>query len=241
MDRDTKARLEKIQALMENAGTVGEAEAAAQAFQRLVMRHNLSAEELAGLGQAEREAYMVKMVVLGGFNERGITWKRSLLTVIARFNFCDTIRYGTTGAMMAVIGQRTNIDAVETMYHTMVSTFTRLSHETWAARKHELPFSKPRAWKFSFLMGVPSGLMDKFTAERESEVAADSNVSALVEVKGAELEDFLANEFPNVVNRMTTYGVSDGSGYRAGYKAGREYQDMGSLDDGPLALGSGRR
>lgn len=244
MDRVTREKLEKIQALIEGAKTQGEAEAAASAFQRLVLRHNLSAEDLNKLGQTERETYGSMYVAVAKAGEAGVTWKVYLLWGLANLHFVAAIRQGNHGATFQLIGQKTNIDALQTLFSLLVPVGERLAVEGYAAHVVEIQKAHPRRsakdlrnmglivskvlWTNSFKLGFQKGIYTKLKNERAQEVKADENVSALVVVKDSELAeaiDQLAGETRDQNTKVRVHG----SAQRAGFRAGMEHETSARL------------
>lgn len=241
MDATSKSKLEKIARLMEAAGTPGEAEAAAAAFQRLVMKMNLTAEDLKGLGKDDGAEYVSQTVIVAPEGKTGVTWRVYLLNAVARYNFCQAIRVGAHGGRMYLVGQRRNVEAVMSMYVTMGPVFERLAVASWhaeAAEARRLGWRAPHKvrWTNSFLQGVPAGLIAKFKAERAEEEAADASVSALVVVKDAELRRAVTD----LVGGTTTpkHKINSlSSAYESGYQAGRDYEHArAQMTEGAKAL-----
>lgn len=244
MDRVTREKLEKIQALIEGAKSQGEAEAAAAAFQRLVLRHNLSAEDLNKLGQTEREPYGTIYVTVAKSGETGVTWKVYLLWSLANLHFVAAIRQGNHGATFQLIGQETNIEALRALFDTLVTVGERLAVEGYEAYVAEtqkaysqyslrdlktlkLIVSKV-LWTNSFKLGFQKGIYTKLKNERTQEVKADENVSALVVVKDAELAqatEQLAGKTRNQKAKIRIHGDA----HRAGYRAGMEHETSARL------------
>lgn len=244
MDSTLKSRLEKIQSLMENAGTIGEAEAAAAAFQRLVMKHNLAAADLTDLGQGTDDPYVFEYIDLREVMKTGIKWRLSLLHTLSKFNFCTTVRGHYQDGTLTIIGKESNVRAVQAMFSIMVPTFQRLALESWTTYQATDPFISrrvsSRAYRKSFLLGVPSGLWDKFKAERAEEVKETPNVNALVLVLDEELEQQVNGYFNDgLVKTKARRSMVNGDGYRNGIEAGRNYSDAKPVRAGVLSLSNG--
>lgn len=224
MDSELRSRLEKIRRLMEAAGTVGEAESAAAAFQRLILKHNLTEEDLKGLGEERSEAYGGLFIRVAPDRKPGIQWRLNLVYVLAEYSFCAFIRYGVHGATGVIVGQSSNQEAVKSMFQSTVETVDRLAEQDWYLFNNSYDWiraGKPTAtgWKNSFKIGFAEGLRQKMRNERSSmakELEAGV-VSALVVVKDAELKEAVQR----VVGKTTTHKGSAPTN-RDGYQRGLE-------------------
>lgn len=235
MDRtELLEKLEKIQRLMENAGTPGEAEAAAAAFSRLLLKHNIDARDLENQGHRVKSKYILYPIQLMENGKPGLTWRVFLVHVLAKYNFCEAIRHGAHGARMFLVGEPENIAAIERLFFMMVPTFERLAELGFleaTERFDNLPFAtrkygnvkKPHrtSWKNSFFLGVPRGLTEKLETDRR-ESMEDSIVNAVVVAKDQELMDAV-NSFFAGLEPGGKAQIADKSAYKAGFAAGRNY------------------
>lgn len=241
MDSNLKDRLEKIQRLMENAGTVGEAEAAAAAFQRLVMKHNI---DLAELGGDEPEEYVFDSIDLKETKATGLKWRTTLLNVLAKYNFCLLVVNGRlSGGRLTLVGKPANVAAVKAMFTTMHITFERLCAQGWKDFNRQQPtlaaITSGRTWRKSYLLGVPSGLYDKFKAEREEELVETPAANAIVLVSEAELQQAVDDYFGGLRSSKPRRAKVNTDAYGKGYEAGKNYSDAKPVRAGNLALSNG--
>lgn len=236
MDNVTRKRLEDIQRLMSAAGSVGEAEAAAAAFQRLIFKHNITAEDLAGLGQQKREAYEGLFIRVAPERKPGIQWRLNLVYVLARYNFCAFIRYGHHGSTGVIVGQPSNQEGVRAMFDSTVDTVERLAESEWSALRNSSGWisagcPSKMGWQNSFKIGFATGLNIKMNLERSVELKEDHRAAALVVVKDSEL----AEAIETVVGKTGSHKGSEASnkdGYRRGVEKGREHQPQATLGHG---------
>ena len=244
MDSTLLKRLEKIQALIDRAGTAHEAEAAAAAFERILLQHNISQEELATLGQVERAEYVLIRVELGQRRERRLWWKMFLLSAIADYHFCKLTQIGKSAANVALVGQASNLQAALSLYSMLIPAFERIARfeVTKAQATSSFARTSPQSWVTDFLYGVPTGLRQRFAEERHIDTNADENVNALVLVKDAELkeanDDLLTRAFnkspKNVVSKRDAT-----SAFERGVEVGRTHREAYELAQSRLALDSG--
>lgn len=242
MDNVTREKLAGVKRLMEAAGSVGEAEAAAAAMQRLILRHNLTAEDLLGLGEQAKEGYEGLYFRVGPDHSQGLQWRLNLIYVLARYNFCVFIRYGHHGGHGIIVGQPSNQEAIVEMFHATVATIERLGESEYRALRSEPDTFRVAGspgsvgWKNSFKLGFPAGLNQKMNLERMQEKKDDPKVGAMVLVKDADLEKAVED----VVGKTGTHQGSkptNANGYRRGVEKGRAHEPQARLGGGLKELG----
>lgn len=235
MDAVVLEKFQKIQTLMERAGTVGEAESAAAALQRLMIKYNVDAAELEAAGKRDHEEYVSQFIELGKKGSSGLQWRINLIRVLAQAGFCKFIRIGVHGGIGYLVGQPSNIDAVRRIYEATVATVERLAERDWPAFRNRyndwIRAGSPTAmaWKNSFKLGFSAGLWSKLQQEKQAIEAGEVTVSALVVVKDAELDEAVQRIIGNLVpSRNST--ASNSSGFGAGYARGLAHETHDSID-----------
>jgi len=235
VDRDTREKLEKIQRLMEGAGTVGEAEAAASAMQRLLIKHNIDASELESFGKRDHEEYEAVVIQVGPKNSQGLQWRLNLVRVLAEHGFCTFIRIGMHGGVGYIVGQRSNIEAVQLLFTATVETVERLANQDWPSFRnrfndwHQVGCPTSVAWKNSYKIGFAAGLWRKLHQEKQALEAGDVTTSALVVVKDAELSAAVDRTIGKTVMRRESR-ASNSDGFGRGFSRGMEHEVHGRLD-----------
>lgn len=228
MDLTIRKKLQDIKKLMEAAGTIGEAEAAATAMQRLVLKHNLTTEDLTSLGKSTKEEYEAGFIRVAPDRKPGIQWRLNLLYVLAEYNFCAFIRLGHHGATGYVVGQPSNQEAVRTMFESTVGTVEKLSESEWYYFRNDLRWFRTgcptaTAWKNSFKLGFSAGLRIKMGLERKNELDQIEGASALVLVKDHELKEAVEENLGKVVLHKGS-APTNTDGYYRGIEKGREHE-----------------
>lgn len=227
MDSNLKEKLIGIKGLMERAGTVSEAEAAAAAMTRLVLKHNISEEELASLGVVDKEAYESGYIQVGPNGSSGLQWKLNLLYVLSEFNFCKFVRAGKHGGDGYIIGQPTNQKIVIEMFNVTVQTVERLAVDEWYIMLNDwermMNAGNPKAsgWKNSFKLGFPSGLHLKLMMQK-AELEKDDTTSALMVVKDGEL-DKAVEEKVGKLQKSRGSNPTNRDGYYRGVERGMRH------------------
>ncbi len=246
------ARLARIEALAERAGTLAEAEAAAAALSRLLLRHNLS---LAEVGEHRDRADAGGVTAREHRLANGAAWRHYLLHALAQTHLCRAIRH--KGDRATLVGHPHNLAVVTDLYRWLSAAIERLANRTWAARLErraaELLLAAPpetqtrfadalaaatrdmpakRAWLTAFRTGAVDGIWRRLLDERrklEAETAPDR--WALVPLLEREVEVFMGERYA----RLGSYAVPGGdrAGYEAGHAAGY------AIDIGARQLGDG--
>lgn len=261
-------QIRSIRRLMDNAGTEGEAAAAAAAMARLLSKYNLDLSEIpVGDADDERDEAVSKEDILTQLKNNDYKWRENLLTAVASYNFCRVLHTekwvdGKVRSHMILIGQPHNREVAKFLYELLASTLERLSkaHSTISPeRKMELDMAKalgikPRytfSPRRSFLYGAVTTISERLRDEWvQFARPVDGNDKALVLVRNTtrELSIFVHKTWP----RLGTHKVQedrratlDEGGYRAGQEAGRNIGlhravGGGGNTGGTKALGEGR-
>lgn len=121
-------RIRKLMRLKESTTSEGEARAAAAAASRLLKEYNLSLFDISG--RAQETVFAIGRS--GAFSYKdafGSYWKRDLLNVLCRYNYCRILLCrGTTD--MFIVGTDENITAVTVLYDYLRTAFRRPAEES---------------------------------------------------------------------------------------------------------------
>src|SRR5262249_41920722 len=111
-----------VKRLIDAASTLGEAEAAAAAFQRPLRKHNpTEAEAATARGRThDSAAYVLLRVRVAPSVTKGEPWRRALFHTLAHFGFCTAIFAGTGGNDLLVVGRPADIAAVQAVFWSLV-------------------------------------------------------------------------------------------------------------------------
>jgi len=207
------SRAAKLQALSDRAGTPEEAATAAAKLQDMLIRHNLT------LQQVEQEtrtkpAYEVKDHRLQE-NRVNRAWERSLHHGVAKANQCESIYWKLTDPPhMRIVGRAHNIE----MTHTM---FVYLREQIKLLARTAAEYSEnPTAYRRAFCLGAVDTIRDRLrettnTIQRET---AQNNALMIVE---QQLVKSAVRDILGPTRRSTTRSsYSSGSGFSAGRQAG---------------------
>jgi predicted SprT family Zn-dependent metalloprotease len=204
-------RVHKLLALAESDNR-HEAEAAAAAAQRLMLRHNL---EHVVEPRDEQARYGFRH--LGRVTGRVTEWERRLGNVLREHFFVDIIWVPAyqpltqkRGSVMEAIGTRENLDLSAYVYDFLVRTAERL----WQAHRSERGIGN--AARRAYLAGVMSGFAQKLAQQAKVHKA-----EGLVWVPRAELVGYTRKRHP-YLRTISHRGHSQRDVFAHGQKAGRE-------------------
>jgi hypothetical protein len=207
VDTTVLTKIKKLLALSTSSNP-NEAALAASKAQELLMQHNLTMSQVEMHGES---SYGQEFVQTGSR-----FWKRSLLTVIARNNFCEVI-YEAQIKSAALIGEKHNQEVVTYLYGYLVSqlepmamTAYRLSDTTMHAK----------TWLDSFYMGAINAINARLKAQKAEMIAESNACKSLVVIKDAELQEALRKFYPDIKAEPKKRVKSLG-GYREGVEAGK--------------------
>lgn len=241
-------QIRRIRNLAENAGTEGEAAAAAAAMSRLLSKHNLDLSEIpTGEANDELDEPISNETIVTQTKQSDYRWREELLIAIATYNFCrvlhtTTYEPGTYKSRSAIIliGQPHNREVVKFLYDLLTETLTRLSkvHPMVSEqRKADLAFVKKYGGRLdyafsprrTFLYAAVETLRIRFRDEWKAFTFAPDgsrNEKALVLVNDTTMK--LAKYIEDTWSRLGRHSHNDGdkrtmdpAAYAAGQAAGR--------------------
>ena len=203
-------RVHKLLALAESDNR-HEAEAAAAAAQRLMLRHNLA---LPSAHAVARHSFRH----LGRITGRVTEWERRLGNILREHFFVDVIwvpAYQVTdqkrGSVMEAIGTRENLDLAAYVYEFLARTSERL----WSAHKTTRGI-RGNTDRRTYLAGVMSGFAEKLATQARAHKA-----EGLVWVPHAELAKYTRRRHPYLRTIAHRGNRRDGA-FAHGQQAGRD-------------------
>lgn len=208
-------KIQKLLALSQSSNEHEAALAAARA-QDLLFRYNLDMASVADATNP-RTAYARNFFTIG--SGKALEWKRDLVFVLARFNFCRAFTYSGSKTM-AIVGQRHNYEVVTGLYDYLSAAFGRLVERAFTEYRLAGGAEHHLTYKTSWLLGAVAGVRAQLLAQQQANKAASEASSALVLVKDAELDAAVNDLIGGVVPRKGASAKSV-SGYGAGYQTGR--------------------
>lgn len=235
-----KAKIQKVLALLEGAKTEGEAQAASLKLQELLIKNNLSIEEVKASVGVSAEVEELSTDIGSG---SGTNWKCHLANVIAENYRCETFirKWRTngheTGKSVVFVGETEDAKLAEKVFVVTLEVASRLfkkwckdtrkdkkaAHEAMVAEHPEFGF-----WKFSWsprsaerngwYIGFVNGLADAYREQVES----DSEL-AMVLVTPTSVREHM-EELSKGFNRSRRFCPTiNPSAYESGLATGQSY------------------
>ncbi|MDH5675487.1 MAG: SprT-like domain-containing protein [Myxococcales bacterium] len=214
-------RVRKLLSLAQSPNE-NEAQAAMNAAQRLMLKHNLKE-----VGEVEARGY--GYLRLGEPTGRVRESQRILARILLKHFFVDVIwmpvwrvHEGKRGSVIEVCGTPANLELASYVHSFLMRTADRL----WLEHKRALGIRKNRD-RQAYLAGVMSGFLDKLNAQQKRHVG-----EGLVWVGDPRLKAYMKRRHPHV--RSVSYGSSIGSAaHESGRAAGRQIVLHQGVGKGP--------
>lgn len=232
------ARIRKLLALAQSPNQ-HEAEAAAMAARRLMLKFNIEVER-ASPHVAERKHLGFRH--LGRPSGRILEHDRRLANILTRYFFVEGLWIpvyrpleGKRGSVLEICGREANLVMAEHVHSFLSATATRL----WAAYKRATKRSSNRD-RQAFLAGVMRGFESKLTAQNEQ-----FQEQGLVWVPGAELRSYVRRRYPRTES-VRRGGARRNDAFSEGHRAGQEIVlskpvESGSGGGRPKALAAAQK
>lgn len=223
---------------------VNEAEAATLKAQELLLKYNVTQEELESF-QSEKTEKVIEVRSEGKGKYNRVVWYSNLALVVAEANLCTIL---VSGAGMIWIGKKTNIEVAQYIFDNLVRDLMRIADTTWSVvneqQQNEPKYNRihGKTWKNSFYHGAIQSIRGRLTANLNKLTSAQENIYALVVNNEAEIEAYLSAEYP--FRRTTWHKFNrDRSGFESGKTAGQSVKFRSGLgaggSHGPKLLGGG--
>lgn len=237
MAEDAKSRkiletLQKMKALYESAKKInneGEAEAAAAMINKLLIKYNLTMEDI---GEKREESDIIKDEISGmNYAMRG-WWEVQLTNVLCRYNLCQSFTYGRHYDKILIVGRKDNVEIVKWLKDTLSERYVAISKIRY--KQYKMQIANGDIWadeiptlhryQRSYLMGVCGGLERKLKEIKEqNELKYQEQITALVVNNEAALQKFYKDEGmifgKGIKYNRDSCADAKRKGYTDGYKA----------------------
>lgn len=224
----TVERIRKLLALAQSPNR-HEAEVAATAARRLMLKLNIEVEAAAGSAGPDRRRYGFRH--LGQPSGRILEHDRRLASILGEYFFVQCLwipvyrpREGKRGSVLEICGLEANLVMAEHVHAFLTATAQRL----WAEYAQASGRTGNRD-RQAFLAGVMRGF-DAKLAEQSRQLQAQG----LVWVPSAELGGYFRRRYPRV-QTMRRAGAHRNDSYVHGHRAGREIVLSRPVESGPSA------
>lgn len=226
-------KIKKLLNLANDPSNEHEAANAAAKAQEMLLKFNLSEEQLDGVRTDRAEKYTREFYTghRTGVNE--VRWKILLAFAVAKGNLCKVVHIGGS-KQICWIGKPSNIEVAKFLYETLVHDLEQISDRKWKAilQARKLAMADPervklkdpslfsvhgKTWKKSFFLGAVETISERLR-EGLSELSTDTQMNALIVTSNKELQNYFKELYP----RTRSFGGDNGNIHYAGYNAGRE-------------------
>lgn len=176
--------------------------------------------------------------VIYGTDLELVNWEKSLLSVLARQNFCRVILYSNDKAI-AFVGKPHNITAVRETYswlsQKMIAVALKAREDAQIAEalysedffinwnKTFIATDHPARWLNSYLQGMVTGIEQAMQRARRESLQGNDTGKALVPVMYKEVDDYVDSNFRT--KKTPVKFNAEESVYESGKRAGR-YLDI---------------
>jgi hypothetical protein len=203
------ARVRKLLDVAEHPNTpAGEADAAAQAAERLIAKYAID-EALLEAGAATRSTPEVQTIVI---DAPYASAKTVLVSAVAAAHGVRAITHsGNSPVRLSLVGFRSDLQLVDLLYTSL------LLQATTSLRRQSVT---GRAFRRAFLIGFASEVGDRLRAARADAVASTGAPSTALVLRDRDeaVEAATRQQFPRLRSARLT--VSDGRGLHAGRRSG---------------------
>lgn len=237
---DIMSKIKNLKSLYEGAKKIGsenEAAAAAAVLNKLLLKYNLTMDEV---DLNERPEDPINHEVISGFEYKSIggEWENRLTNVLCKHNLCHSYVYGSSYKRLLIVGKRENMELVKWLLAMLKERYVSFSKTAYKEYKESADYrytrySKDR-FQRSYLLGCAEGLDEKLTAEREREKKEDqtfaAQVNALVVQSDGALKAYVAEQFGKTGHRTGGHTTAY-SARQAGREEGRRTELYKPISD----------
>ena len=202
------ARIRKLLAVAEHPATPpAEAESAARAAERLIVKHAIDEALLSARSETRRRPELRSLVIDAPYASAKVV----LLSAVASAHGVRVITHGGEASRATLVGFDSDLRMVDLLYTSLLLQ---------AASGLRRQSSSGRAYRRAFLIGFAAEVGDRLRQARVAAVAASGGVSTEVALRNRDQEvtEVLEENFPRL--RTSRISISDRGGLIAGRKSG---------------------
>jgi hypothetical protein len=231
-------KLKKLHNMAEGAAAVGneaEAQAFAEAFQRMLNQHKLSMSDIDWNNLAKEEPvaeHHIDFTKYPDFETKRSTiqWESILAAIIAEAHYCQIIRYIGTNRFL-LVGRKSDAEVAEYTIMTLLRAADKIAVREYGAyyRKCQAAgdVTRARGFKDAFLLGFINRIKERYDLARNGDGTSTALVRIAREKKA--VEDFMQAK-REAGNLKSLQSRKRWSFNEAGRRRGREVADGMDLD-----------
>ena len=218
-------KIEKLLAMAEK-GTLHEAENAAKMASRLLMKFNLTMEDVDTRIDDKERAVTDELFEMGQIWKKAEgNWIVNLYSAVAGNNLCKIIlrpkyggpRWSVIGKDIWVIGKRANVDMVNFMCQQLIPRIREIEKRTWEAYEG---WDKRGKFRRGFLIGATVGIKQQLAEQLAQMKKEEAKLNALIIYNSKAVEKYVSNTWPNLGSGRGS-STSSHDGYSQGKAAGK--------------------
>lgn len=218
----------------EGANAVGseeEANTAAALLQKMLIKYNISAEELNdSMSEKAKEREIVEEY-MSWYTKKSIggEWEFNLMHVICKWNLCKVFYSGgKKSRRMMILGEYGNVQFVKWMHDMLKERYVKFSKQKYAEHCETLDWLMDPigldTFQRRYLLGCCDGLDKKFreidAAGRQEDQTFNNQCTALVLRNNAALDTFVAQKYGKIGSAGAGQDIRKGAAYINGVKDG---------------------
>lgn len=224
--------IKKLFALSKKNSNENEAASAAAKAQELLIRYNLSEEQVNKTQDRPPEPVIGNFYTGHRTGQNVQQWKVLLAFDVAAGNLCKALSH-SQGERIEWIGKKSNIEVAQYLYETLLADLERISEETWKTitelrlleKKHhvslfkgntDLRFVHGKTWRNSFYLGAVETIGARLRQGLNT-LKEENNILALIVVADQEVANYIRQKYP----RMGKFGRNNTAHSSSGYASGR--------------------
>ena len=220
-NKNTQDILDRIAKLMQMAdgGTQHEAETAAKLAQRLLMKHNLSMDDVnVDIDEKERAVQDDRFNMRDVWKKAEGNWVAILYNQVAINNLCKVITHsGGRWKDITIIGTRANVSMVQFTCQQLIPRLRQAEKNEWLDYNG---YDKRPVFRRGFLMGAAVGVGQQLAAQLHEMKQEDKNVEGLVIYSDKAVQEYMDNKWKNL-GKARRSSTSSRDGFQSGKAVGK--------------------
>lgn len=232
-NKQINALMEKLEALqrLSSSSNPNEAALAAAKMQELCTKYNIDVESVKGFDtEAQKEDYQTEVASLAD-SLFLINWRRTLLGIIAKHNFCHAFYFDNT-ARMKIFGQPHNIRITIYLYTYISKELYRLAHSgLWTKDVEKHGHINHVVWERSFYAGAVNVIYQRL---EEGRAKWNQNVHSrsIISVLNHDLDQAFRMLYE--VKSVNHASAVSRVGYESGWREGSNLEINPGIDPGSV-------
>lgn len=220
-NKSTREILDRIAKLMQMAdgGTQHEAETAAKLAQRLLMKYNLSMDDVnVDIDESERAIQDDRFDMKDTWKKAEGNWVAVLYNQVAINNLCKVITHsGGRWKDITIIGTKANVSMIQFTCQQLIPRLRQAEKNQWSNYNG---YDKRGVFRRGFLFGAAVGVGQQLEAQLSQMKQEDKNVEGLIIYSDKAVQEYMANKWKHL-GKGRRSGPSSRDGFQSGKAVGK--------------------